>query len=294
MENKNVENKKNILITYNCNKDQELSLCKELVLYLSDKNCNIYTIDKEVSDSFNLDLITEECFYNLDLTIILGGDGTILDFERKYGKYCVPIFAVNLGRVGALAIANIDNYKELLDRYFNNDFFITNNLTLKCKICFADRKKEINQNIYNEIVLHRGMSFKMLPIDIAINSTKFDKIYADGVLVATPSGSSAYNFSAGGPLLSHDSNCYVITPICPQTRDFVPLVVSKDDTVRLFIKDVDDKFLVSIDGGETIEIKKNDHIYVYKSDYYLRLINFNKQKSIYETVYKVMSSNTRN
>ena len=287
-------NKKNILITYNYNKDKKLTLCSSVISILKEKNCDIYTIDDKIGEQFNIDVISEELFYNLDLAIILGGDGTILDFERHYGKYSVPIFAINLGRVGALAIANLDNYNELLDRYFNNDYFITNNLTLKCKIRFADGKPDVNQNIYNEIVLHRGMSFKMLPIDIAINSTKYDKIYADGVLVATPSGSSAYNFSAGGPLLSHDSNCYVITPICPQTRDFVPLVVSKDDTVRLFINDIDDKFSVSIDGGEIITIKKNDLIYVYKSEHYLKLINFNKQKSIYETVYKVMSSNTKN
>lgn len=287
-------NKKNILVTYNYNKDKDLSLCRELLEVLKEKNCDVYTVDQLIGETFNIDVIADELFYNLDLVIILGGDGTILDFVRKYGKYSVPIFAINLGRVGALAIASINNYKELLDRYFNNDYFVTNNLTLKCKIRFSDGREDINQNIYNEIVLHRGMSFKMLPIDIAINSTKFDKIYADGVLVATPSGSSAYNFSAGGPLLSHDSNCYVITPICPQTRDFVPLVVSKDDTVRLFINDIDDKFSVSIDGGELITIKRNDLIYVYKSDHYLRLINFNKQKSIYETVYKVMSSNTKN
>ena len=102
--------KKNILITYNKNKDPEMLLCSDIINILKEKNCNILAIDENISNNFNVDLIGEDAFCALDLVILLGGDGTVLDFARKYGKYEIPIFAVNLGRVGALAIASVDNY----------------------------------------------------------------------------------------------------------------------------------------------------------------------------------------
>ena len=141
-------------------------------------------------------------------------------------------------------------------------------------------------------MIHRGISVKLLPIFIGINNTRFDKIYADGVVISTPSGSSAYNFSAGGPLLSFNSNCYVITPICPQTRGFSSLVVSNDEVVVLSIETDNDTYLC-VDGCEQYKITKDDEITICKSKYCLRLVNFDKENSIYETIYKVMGSSYR-
>lgn len=281
---------KNIIYVVNLPKDKQLVYTKTIINFLLEKNMNIYVEDDSLAAMFNVKMIDVSIKY--DLAVVLGGDGTILKFSRMYGQLNIPIFGINLGRVGALTIAKISNYKELFNKYLAGNYFITENLTLQGKINF-NSEEEISFTIYNDIMIHRGFSTKLLPIVIGINNTKFDKVYADGIVIATPSGSSAYNFSAGGPLLSHNSNCYVITPICPQTRGFSSLVVSNNEVVRLAIMGDFEEVYLSVDGCEKYHINHNDEIVIYKSNQCLRLINFAEQNSIYETVYKVMGSSRK-
>ena len=216
---------------------------------------------------------------------------SILKFSREYGLYQIPILGINVGRVGALALAKTSNYKELINKYLKGDYYITKNLTLEATINYQDKKEIEKFVVYNDIVIHRGAFLQMLPLELAIDNTKFDHIYADGIVVATPSGSSAYNFSAGGPLLSHDSNCYVITPICSQTRDFSSLVVSQNEKVCVKVKKATTDVFVAIDGAKLCPLSNGDNVYIERSNITLNIVNFYRHYSVYETVYKVMSSN---
>ena len=284
---------KYIFFVYNSKKDNCLNTVNEVLTFLMSKDVDIFVECKDLSQKYSLKMIDEEDLNKCDLAVILGGDGTILKFCREYGKYEIPILGINIGRVGALATAKLDNYKELIDKYLSDDYLITNNLTLKCSIKYHSGTYSEDFVVYNDVVDHRGAFLQMLPLEIAIDNTKFDHIYADGVIVATPSGSSAYNFSAGGPLLSHGSNCYVITPVCAQTRDFASLVVSKDEKVTLKIKDAKTDVILAIDGCGLYPLSNGDVIMIEKSNYTLNIVNFYRQNSIYETVYKVMASNKK-
>ena len=284
---------KYIFFVYNSKKDNCLNTVNEVLTFLMSKDVDIFVECKDLSQKYSLKMIDEEDLNKCDLAVILGGDGTILKFCREYGKYEIPILGINIGRVGALATAKLDNYKELIDKYLSDDYLITNNLTLKCSIKYHSGTYSEDFVVYNDVVVHRGAFLQMLPLEIAIDNTKFDHIYADGVIVATPSGSSAYNFSAGGPLLSHGSNCYVITPVCAQTRDFASLVVSKDEKVTLKIKDAKTDVILAIDGCGLYPLSNGDVIMIEKSNYTLNIVNFYRQNSIYETVYKVMASNKK-
>ncbi len=283
---------KKIFFVYNSSKENAFSTVNEVLSFLKSKDLEIFVECGKLQDEYNLQMISEENLNKCDLAVILGGDGTILKFAKEYGLYQIPILGINIGRVGALASANPNNYQELIEKYLNGDFYITKNLTLKCVVKYQSEKVE-ETIIYNEVVIHRGAFLQMLPIEVAINNTKFDHIYADGIIVATPTGSSAYNFSAGGPLLSHDSNCYVITPVCSQTRDFSSLVVSKDEIVCLKVKQATTEVYLSVDGGKLLPLSNGDIVEVSKADTTLNIVNFYRQYSIYETVYKVMSSNKR-
>ena len=171
----------NVLYVVNKDKDIGLIYSKEIVEYLKTKDINIYCID-ECLLSLNLNLIVD--FSIIDLVIVLGGDGTILKYSRCYGKYNIPILGINLGRVGALAIARISNYKELIDKFLVGNYFITDNLTLQGKIRYKNQE-EVDFVIYNDVMIHRGISVKLLPIFIGINNTRFDKIYADGIVISS-------------------------------------------------------------------------------------------------------------
>ena len=284
---------KNVFFVYNSRKDNILTTVGEVLDYLKNKDVNIYSDCKIISEQYSLKIINEDTLNHCDLAVILGGDGTILKFCREYGKYQIPILGINIGRVGALASAKITNYQELIDKYLNDDCYIVKNLTLEGKVVYKNKEESESFVVYNDVVIHRGAFLQMLPIEVAVDNTKFDHVYADGVIIATPAGSSAYNFSAGGPLLSHGSNCYVITPICSQTRDFSSLVVSKDEIVTLKIKDAPTEVYLTLDGSDLKPLNNGDVIIVKKGAYTLNIVNFYRQNSIYETVYKVMSSNKR-
>ena len=284
---------KNIFFVYNSSKEEIYSTVKEVLEFLKSKDVNIYTECEKIKDQYSLKMINEEALKDCAVVIILGGDGTILKFCREYGKYEIPVLGINLGRVGALASMKLTNYKELIEKYLSSDFYVAKNLTLKCSVNYKNGNNSEEFLVYNDVVLHRGAFLQMLPLEVAIDNTKFDTIYADGIIVATPSGSSAYNFSAGGPLLSHGSNCYVITPVCSQTRDFSSLVVSKDEKVTLKVKEASTECFLTIDGRELYPLSRGDVVMVEKSDYVLNIVNFYRQNSIYETVYKVMSSNRK-
>ena len=280
----------NILYIFNYNKDEDAIITKEIIAYLKEKEINIYFDDAKYADRFGGKLIDD--FSDINLTLILGGDGTILTYAKKHGKHRVPVLGINLGRVGALTTATITNYKELIDKYLTGQYFIRNNLTLKCQIVNNENIPEYEFDVYNDITLHRGLP-NLFPFYIELNQTRVDKIYADGVIVATPSGSSAYNFSAGGPLLSHGSNCYVITPICPQSRVFSSLVVSNEEIVTIKLQDAIEEVYLSVDGCERYPINKNYSIVIMKSEQCLPLVNFKQQTSPYDAVHKVMNANSR-
>ena len=284
---------KNIFFVYNSSKEEIYSTVKEVLEFLKSKDVNIYTECEKIKDEYSLEMINEEALKDCAVVIILGGDGTILKFCREYGKYEIPVLGINLGRVGALASMKLTNYKELIEKYLSSDFYVAKNLTLKCSVNYKNGNNSEEFLVYNDVVLHRGAFLQMLPLEVSIDNTKFDTIYADGIIVATPSGSSAYNFSAGGPLLSHGSNCYVITPVCSQTRDFSSLVVSREEKVTLKVKEASPECFLTIDGSELHPLTNGDVVMIEQSGYTLNIVNFYRQDSIYETVYKVMSSNKK-
>lgn len=284
---------KNIFFVYNSSKENILPTVKDILEFLKSREVNVYVESLDISNLYNLEIINEESLKKCDLAVILGGDGTILKFCREYGIYQIPIFGINVGRVGALATAKVSNYQELIEKYLKGEYYVAKNLTLKGNVNYKDGRIGEEFVVYNEVVVHRGAFLQMLPIEVAIDNTKFDHIYADGVIVATPSGSSAYNYSAGGPLLSHGSNCYVITPVCSQTRDFASLVVSKEEKVTLKIVDATTDVFLAIDGSELYPLSNGDVVLIEKAEHTLNIVNFYRQNSIYETVYKVMSSNKR-
>ena len=286
---------KKILFVANLKKDKNLYLSKEIINSLFDKGIKVF-VDAEELVSDNASFVLSEELKMIDLMVVLGGDGTILTYARKYQKYNLPIMGINLGRIGALAVAEIDDYLLYIDKFLAGNYVMINHLTLEGKIIYSNKK--VKKFIaFNDVVVHRGQSPKILGVNLAINNTDFCEVYTDGLIVSTPNGSSAYNMSAGGPLLSTSSNCYVITPICPQSKTFSSLVVSKDDVVHLTVcENINvgrNQNVVIVDGDCEYPVNANDIVLVKKSSKTLKMIQFSQQKSLYESVYKSVVSINR-
>lgn len=283
----------NILLVTNKNKDIDYNFTSEVIEYLKIKNIHIFTEEKQLVNKFELEHIDEQKLTDINFAIVLGGDGTVLKYASKYAKYDFPFVLINLGRVGALAMIEKNTYKEYIDKILNNDYFIEERMGLECIVNFKDKDK-LEFIGYNDIVLHRSLSMKLLPIEIGINDSEKETIYADGMVIATPNGSSAYNVSAGGPLLSMNSNVYVVTPICPQSRIFSPLVVSESDIVYLKVLSKnslnENEITISGDGFYNSFISIGDKIVIKKAKNRLKMIRFKEKQSMYKSAHKAIAS----
>lgn len=278
-----------VLFVVNDNKDKDYKISSGIIDYLKGKNINVYSDNKNL----NVEIIEENILNTIDFAIVLGGDGTVLQYASKYAKYGFPYVGINLGRVGALTIVELEEYKFYLDKIINKEYEVFEQLGLDGVIEYTSGNS-VSFTSYNDIIFHRGLSLKLLPVLISVNESDRDLFYADGVIVATPVGSSAYNASAGGPLLSYGSKSYVITPICPQSKSFTPLVVSEDDKVNLSMTNkvnvMDNEVIVSVDGCFKYFVSPFDEIKIKKSKSTLKMIRFNKNKSLYTSVYKAVTS----
>ena len=287
---------KKILFVANLKKDKNFSHSKEILFSLVEKGLKVFVDAEELLFSNQIEIASNEILKEIDLMIVLGGDGTILTYARKYKKYNLPIMGINLGRIGALAVAELDDYLIYVDKFLNDDYTVINHLALEGKIIYSNNKVK-KFVAFNDVVVHRGVSPKILGVKIAINNTEFSEVYTDGIIVSTPNGSSAYNLSAGGPLLSTSSACYVITPICPQSKTFSSLVVSKDDVVHLTVCKNENvsrnQNVVIVDGDVEYPVNANDIVLIKKSTKNLKLIQFSQQRSLYESVYKAVVSINR-
>ena len=278
-----------VLFVVNDNKDKDYKISFEIINHLKSKGVNVYSSNP----SLGVRDASEEILNKIDFAIVLGGDGTVLQYASKYAKYGFPYVGINLGRVGALTIVELEDYKTYLDKVLNKEYEVFEQLGLDGVIEYRDGKR-VSFTSYNDIIFHRGLSLKLLPVLISVNESDKDLFYADGVIVATPVGSSAYNASAGGPLLSYGSKSYVITPICPQSKSFTPLVISEEDNVNLSMTNkvnvMDNEVIVSVDGCFKYFVSPFDEIKITKSKSTLKMIRFDKNKSLYTSVYKAVTS----
>lgn len=280
---------KQVLFVANLKKDKELRYSKQIIDSLVERGINVFVATKDLFFSGKTKLILLDEMKNIDIMLVLGGDGTILTNARKYEGFNLPIMGINLGRVGALAVAELDDYHGYIDKYLRGEYSVASHLALDVEIIHpnTDAKKFV---AFNDVVLHRGLSPKILGAKIAVNNVDFLDVYTDGVIISTPIGSSAYNLSAGGPLLLPSSASFVVTPICPQTKAFSSLVVSKDDVVYLTVsKNYNvgiNQNVIIIDGDVSYPVNANDMVIVKKSTKNLKMIQFSQQEALYESIYK--------
>ena len=275
-----------VLFVGNTTKDTNASIGKEIINTLLELEFEVY-VDDEAYHIEATKFLSDDCLKDIEGAILLGGDGTILEFARTYKD--IPVLAINLGRVGALAVAELSNYKNYLVRLKKGCYRICDRLALDGKLSMASGKI-VKFTAYNDIFLHRGNSIRMLPIEVALNDANKEILYADGVILSTPTGSTAYNLSAGGPFILPQARCYVLTPICPQFKAITPIVIDEDYSITISIVDGSEDALLSIDGCKSIMFKSGDIIEICKSDKSLRLIKFDDKQVLFGALHKVATA----
>ncbi|MBE7708168.1 MAG: NAD(+)/NADH kinase [Cyanobacteria bacterium SIG27] len=251
-----MENFKNIGIIYNTNVEESYNLAKK--------------IQEKIPNSciLNVDNMTND----IDLAIAIGGDGTFLKTARFYSSFDIPILGFNVGRLGYLAQAKPDEIDEVIEKLQNNDYNIETRLMLK-----ANDKTALNDVVVKGVNCTRSST-----MDLYINDKKLCSYVADGLIISTPTGSTAYSLSAGGPVVSPDVKCFLIIPICPHTLNMRPVVIPTTD--KITIKNEKENLHVSFDGQ--VDIVAKNEITIEKNDNLAKLLILNQKKDKFYDILK--------
>lgn len=268
----------------NIEKDPDLAVTKRLIYFLETKNCCPY-IPYNIAKKYNMDKygIEENRLFSIaDFLIVLGGDGTLLGIGRKTAEYSTPLLGINLGNLGFLTAADNEGAEKAIEKLLNKDYKIEKRLMIEAYINSYSKNKK-SELALNDICITRGMFSKLVEIDVYVNKEYLDTIRADGIIISTPTGSTAYNLSAGGPILKPDTQIVSITPICPHNMYSRSIVVSADDVITMAMKGQydDSEFILSADGQDGIKLKKNDVVKIKKSNYCTTIIK-TEMKSFYD------------
>lgn len=267
--------KMKVLFKANDAKTQGLESTNEVVEFLKSLSFEVFSLDGSYGcpAAGNLN--------NVDFAVILGGDGTIIEFARQYKDYSLPIFGINLGRVGALAVSELSNYKSYLTKISKGEYKISERITLEATL------KGTKEILFNDISI-ASVNNDLGNFFVVVNDKYENSFYADGLVVSTPTGSSAYNYSAGGPLLLETNTAYVLTPICPQFIAFNSVVLSKVDEISIKICKNDS--VASCDGCNKYQLSKEDEIKIKVGKTKLKLISFEERNTLYGAIYKIAKS----
>ena len=216
-----------------------------------------------------------------DAVIVLGGDGTILRVSHALDGCDTPVIGVNLGTVGFMAEVIVSEIDSMLDKLMAGDYSIEDRMMLEGKV-----NGETTQAL-NDIVLAREDALRIIAVRIYVNDEFFDTTEADGIILSTPTGSTGYNLSAGGPIVKSDARLILMTPISPYSMSRRSIVFGADDRITLELvekrKDIINTALVAFDGAESFGMMVGDKVEVGVSRNIFRIIRL-EHVSVYETI----------
>lgn len=261
--------KYNIFLGINIKKDKKLIISKKVIDCLKKYNVSIY-VESNIAKHFkneDLVLLNDSNITAIDYCLVLGGDGTFIAYSNLLKNYNIPMLGVNLGRIGYLTDLSINNLKNGIDKLLSNQYQIINRSMLEVN----------NKTAINEIYIYRGSSLKMLKISLRINKKLFEPFYADGIIISTPTGSSAYNYSAGGTILPLDSHKFCITPICPNQKHFMPILINDTELIEITILPNGSRIkpLLVFDGNNCMKLNYMETLKIQKSTKHTKTIKLN-------------------
>lgn len=259
----------NILLIVNQQKDKNFELANNIIDII-DNRASVFVCKEEKSDLLKkVNYISDEEYKNMDLFLVLGGDGTLLSVSKLAAKLGIPVVGVNLGRLGFLSEIEKENLKDDIEKLLSKDFKIQERMMLSADLLGVDDVLALN----DITVAREGSFLKILEFDVYLDDEFVDHFKADGIIISTPTGSTAYSLSAGGPIVDPSMDVITITPICPHKMYSRAIVVSgeKKVTVRNCSQD-DTKAIIAADSQIVGEISNGDSVLITASKERFKLV----------------------
>ena len=254
-------------------------LLPDIISWTEEKNLEVHLTTRirdnmEDPQAFSYQMIeSAEDFFKLDFLLALGGDGTMLSLARAVGDRNVPILGIHLGELGFLAAVNVDQMFEKLDQVVAGDYLVQPRIVLKSTVYNGGKSSTFFA--LNDMVIDRGKSHRMLVYELQANNHVIANYKADGLVVSTPTGSTAYSLAAGGPIVVPTMKTMVVTPICPHSLTLRPIVIPDDQTLNIsFPSDHDDGIALAVDGQICEELGSGSKVEIQAADYTINMIGF--------------------
>ena len=265
----------------------------KLIHWLRKLNCQVFL------DTATATIINEPSSHSkatiseiADLLIVLGGDGTLLSVARAAHSHNVPILAVNLGSLGFLAEISIDELYPTLENILNEKFKIESRMLLNAYI-WRNGKKVEDYNVLNDIVINKGVVARVINLQVLVDGQYMTSYRADGLIIATPTGSTAYSLSAGGPIIHPSMQTLVLSPICPFTLTNRSILIPDQSIIQVKLDAEYNDVRVTLDGQESYKMKAGDILEIQKTKTTLQLIK-GPNKNYYKILRKKLHWGTQN
>ena len=213
----------------------------------------------------------EKLAHDVDLILVLGGDGTMIAAARLMGDREVPVLGVNFGGLGYLAEFRIEELFSALESILSGSYRLDKRVMLDVELLRGDERVTSNR-VLNDVVINKSALARIIEIEAFLNSQFVNSFRADGLIVSTPTGSTAYNLSAGGPVIYPSMNAVVITPICPFTLSNRPIVVPDNAVIELCLKTEQEEVALTLDGQVGFPLNVEDRVVIRKSSTTFNLV----------------------
>lgn len=266
-------------VVVNLSKEEAISCAGEISLLMLSNNAEVFMLSecapfyKGVKISFT-DTI-EELFQICDIAITVGGDGTIIHAAKYAAHFDKPLIGVNVGRLGFAADIEIDGIIEL-NRILNGDYSVEERILFDVEVI----KNGVSKNYLavNDAVIARGQLSKIIDLQVTLDDEEIAKYRADGLLFSTPTGSTAYSLSAGGPIIAPQLDCILMTPVCPHSLFSRSVIFEGNSVLTVSVKIPSECCCVlTIDGEKNVDILAEDTVKIRKSDLKLKFVSINKR-----------------
>lgn len=254
-------------------KPAAVAACQDLIEWLLCKGVQPY-LDEDAAMTLNrpeLALSQADIAKHCQLLVVLGGDGTLLSVARRKALRGKPILGINLGKLGFLAEVELKDIYDGMERILAGDYTVQERMTLQVQVV-RDGQVITDLQALNEAVVSKGAFSRLLVLEIDVDGQRLDKLPADGVIVATPTGSTAYSLSAGGPIVDPDLNVLLLTPICPHSLHSRPLVISPTSKLQIMVDAQHDDIKLTIDGQESFHLHLQDRVIIRRAAIPARMV----------------------
>lgn len=250
-----------------------VDLIKGIILRLAEHDIKvILENDLSVTENKFQVAVRERIPESADLLIVLGGDGTLLSVARLPGAENVPILAVNLGGLGFLTEIRVDEIHQVFEKVLAGDYAIDRRMMLEATLLALDTKADTSFQALNDIVINKGALARMMDLDTHVNDNFLNTFKADGLIICTPTGSTGYSLSAGGPIIYPSLNLISLTPICPHTLTNRPIILPDDSIIKITLRSESEDVFLTIDGQVGLRIGTGDCVEIKKSPKAISLI----------------------